>query len=56
VGCSAYSRHSIHPTGRGGESIMGNMGVGTQVQGNGSTTEQGGIMEVAMLGFDLDWA
>jgi hypothetical protein len=25
------------------------------MQGDGSTTELGGIMEVAMLGFDLAW-
>ena len=26
-----------------------------RMQGNGSTTELGGIMEVTMLGFDLAW-
>ena len=34
---------------------MGNKGLVPNMQGNGSTTERGGIMEVAMLDFDLDW-
>jgi hypothetical protein len=39
-----------------GGSIMGTKGVSKGMQGEGSTTEPGGIMEVAMLGFHLAWA
>jgi hypothetical protein len=33
--------------------VVGNKGIG--MQGAGSTSDQGGIVEVVMLGFDLAW-
>ena len=54
---NAYSSHSIHgggssPQNQGGQ-IWAARGPVPRMQGGGSTIEPGGILEVAMLGFDI---
>ena len=55
---NAYSSHSIHegvgssPQNQGGQLWAARVLV-PRMQGDGSTTEPGGILEVAMLGFDI---
>ena len=50
----AHKAKKVGPQNQGGR-FWATKGLVEGMQGDDSTTELGGIMEVAMLGFDLGW-
>ena len=50
---NAYSNHFVHGVKRGGGSSSPQKGSVVGMEGDNSTSEPGGVMEVTMLGFHV---